>query len=278
MLDGLDAGVPVAVVVPGPNLDRIEAALGSAARQVRLLDMTDVGRNAGRLIPSVLHDFADAHHSNVRIVGEPIWPERSNEEYAACVQHEALLNAAFAGSAANILCPYDASRLSAQAIADAHATHPIIADESGTRASKAYAPDGALSRYNLPLTAPSDAEELPFDLGSLTKARHFAVARGAAFGLSEDRLDDLALAVAELCANSVQHGGGTGTLWVWREQDHVVAQVHDRGHLKDPLAGRRPVSPHRAGGRGLLLVHQVVDLVRTHSTPEGTTTRVYLRL
>lgn len=277
VLEGLAAGEPVAVAVPGPKLDRIEAALGPAARDVRLLDMAEVGRNPGRIIPSVLHDFADAHQGRVRVLGEPIWPERSSAEYPACVQHEALINASFAGSAVTILCPYDTSRLSEQALADAHATHPVIAEESGTRASEGYAPDEAFSRYNLPLTAPPDAEEFSFDLGSLTKARHVAVARGAALGLSQDRLDDFALAVAELCANSVQHGGGSGVLRVWREHGDVIAEVSDRGYLSDPLAGRRPASPRQLGGRGLLLVHRVVDLVRTHSTPEGTTTRIYLR-
>lgn len=277
VLEGLAAGEPVAVAVPGPSLRHIEQALGSAAQQVRLLDMTAEGRNPGRIISGVLRDFADAHEGRVRIIGEPIWQSRSAEEYPACVQHEALINASFAGLKATILCPYDVSNLSEQALADAHATHPMIVDERGQRASDSYAPDDAVSRYNVPLVAPSEADELPFDLGGLTKARHFAVDRAEALGLAVDRLTDLALAVAELCANSIQHGGGSGVLRVWREPAHVVAEVSDQGRLTDPLTGRRPATPHQVNGRGLLLVHQVADLVRTHATPEGTTTRVYLR-
>lgn len=277
VLDGLAAGESVAVAVPEPGLSRIEHALGSVAQRVRLLDMTEAGRNPGRIIASVLREFADAQDGRVRIVGEPIWPGRTAEEYPACVQHEALINASFAGVAATILCPYDVSRLPRQALADAHATHPVIVDESGQRTSDGYAPNDAVSRYNRPLSAPADAEELAFDLGSLPKARHFAVDRAAGLGLAVDRLDDLALTVAELCANSVRHGGGSGVLRVWREPAHVVAEVFDRGELTDPLAGRRPAAPRQVGGRGLLLVHQVADLVRTHATAGGTTTRVYLR-
>jgi hypothetical protein len=46
--------------------------------------------------------------------------------------------------------------------------------------------------------------------------------------------------------------------------------------MTDPLAGRRPPSRDRPGGRGLLLVHYVADLVRLHTAPDGTTVRFYL--
>jgi hypothetical protein len=34
---------------------------------------------------------------------------------------------------------------------------------------------------------------------------------------------------------------------------------------------------HQLGGRGLLMVHSLADLVRTTSGPDGTTTRTYWR-
>src|SRR4051794_6898829 len=77
--DGLKAGEPVAVAVPGPNLAILRAALGEDAADVRFLDMTEAGRNPGRIIPKVLRGFADAHrHVRVRIIGEPIWSGRSS--------------------------------------------------------------------------------------------------------------------------------------------------------------------------------------------------------
>ena len=36
--------------------------------------------------------------SRVRIVGEPIWAERTDEEYPACAEHEALINVALGES------------------------------------------------------------------------------------------------------------------------------------------------------------------------------------
>ncbi|HLL36360.1 MAG TPA: MEDS domain-containing protein, partial [Streptomyces sp.] len=79
VLDGLAAGEPVAVAVPGERLRLIREGLGDAAADVRLLDMREAGRNPGRIIPGVLRAFADAQPGDrrVRIIGEPIWAGRS---------------------------------------------------------------------------------------------------------------------------------------------------------------------------------------------------------
>ncbi|MDG4533910.1 sensor histidine kinase [Streptomyces sp. AV19] len=278
---GLAADEPVAVVVPRVNLELLRGELGDGARAVRFTDMEEAGRNPGRIIPRVLRAFADAHPGRrVRIVGEPVWAGRSPAEYPACVQHEALINHAFAGRPVTILCPYDASRLGPRAVADACATHPLVIDGGRGEPSASYAPDHMVSAYNQPLPDPPDAVDVvsfDFDDTLLPDARHLVVTRAARLGLAPVRWDDLALAVAELTANSVVHGGGRGTVRVWAEDGRVVWEVRDRGHIRDPLAGRRPARPGLPGGRGLLLVHALSDLVRTHTGPDGTTTRCHLR-
>ncbi|MET7683193.1 sensor histidine kinase [Streptomyces sp. NPDC005423] len=275
--DGLKAGEPVAVAVPGPNLSVLRTALGEDAAHVRFLDMTQAGRNPGRIIPKVLRAFADAHReTRVRIIGEPIWAGRSSVEYPACVQHEALINPAFQGRDVTILCPYDADRLDEQTLTDAYATHPLVISGGEEETSTAYAPDQVVARYNQPLDQPAAAEELVFHAGHLPGARHFAVEQAARFGLSGIRLEDVALIVAELTTNSVRHGGGSGTLRVWTDDGQVVFEVRDHGHLNDPLAGRRPPARDQLGGRGLLLVHTLADLVRIHTAPDGTAVRCYL--
>ncbi|GAA1676935.1 hypothetical protein GCM10009830_24670 [Glycomyces endophyticus] len=74
------------------------------------------------------------------------------------------------------------------------------------------------------------------------------------------------------------YGGGTGMLRTWVEAGLLVVEVVDRGVLSDPLAGQRPFEEEPEYGRGLLLVNQVVDLMRTHTGTQGTTRRVHLRL
>ncbi len=275
---GLEAGEPVAVAVPEDNLRLLRAELGKDGAAVRFVDMAQAGRNPGRIIPRVLRAFADAHpHRHVRLIGEPIWAGRSPAEYPACAQHEALINHAFAGRRVTILCPYDAARLAPEVLADAHATHPVVISDGLELASGAYAPDHVIAAYNQPLPRPPGAFAFSFDGSLLPDARHLVLERAVALGLPPGRRDDLALAIAELTTNSVVHGGGSGTVRIWAEGDHVVWEVEDGGHIGDPLAGRCPPPPDRPGGRGLLLVHYVSDLVRTHTLPGATTTRCYLR-
>lgn len=278
--DGLAAGEPVAVAVPGENLRLIRDELGADGASVRFLDMREAGRNPGRIIPGVLRAFADAQPAGrrVRIIGEPVWAGRSTTEYPACAQHEALINAAFQGREVTILCPYDTVGLDAQVLADAYATHPTVipAGATGGRDSDAYAPEAVVARYNEPLPPAPDGLSFDFLAESLSEARHTATAEGGRLGLTGIRLEDLALITAELTTNSVVHGGGSGRLRVWAEDGYVVCEVRDKGRLTDPLAGRRPASRDQRGGRGLLLVNLVADLVRLHTGEDGTTIRCYL--
>ncbi|MET9575944.1 anti-sigma factor RsbA family regulatory protein [Streptomyces sp. DT199] len=277
--DGLDAGEPVAVAVPGKNLALIRDALGDAAEAVRLLDMREAGRNPGRIIPGVLRAFADTQPAGrrVRIIGEPVWAGRSDAEYPACAQHEALINAAFQGRTVTIMCPYDVARLPEHMVADAYATHPAVIHPGSrtARDSDAYAPEDVVSRYNEPLAPVQDALTFSFVSDSLSHARHVAVGEGARLGLVGVKLDDLALATAELTTNSVVHGGGSGVLRVWAEDGYVVCEVRDEGQLADILAGRRPVPREQRGGRGVLLVNLIADLVRVHRSDTGTTVRCW---
>jgi anti-sigma regulatory factor (Ser/Thr protein kinase) len=275
---GRAAGEPVAVAVPAPRLGLLRDALGETSREVAWLDMAEAGRNPGRIIPGVLRDFADRHAgARVRIIGEPIWPGRTAAEYPACAQHEALINLAFAGRGASILCPYDETGLDAVALADARATHPVVIDRDGERASADYAPHRVIRAYNRPLPEPAGAVSMSFDLDALPLVREFACRWAAHFGLDGDAAGDMELAVSELAANSCLHGGGAGTLRFWSEDGQVVGEIRDAGTITDPLAGRLPARMSPYGGRGILLVHHLADLVRVHTGPDGTTTRVYLR-
>ncbi|MBZ4321028.1 sensor histidine kinase [Streptomyces huiliensis] len=277
--EGLAAEEPVAVAVPGPNLDLIRTGLGADGEGLLFLDMTEAGRNPGRIIPRVLRGFADAHPTGrVRIIGEPIWAGRSAVEYPACAQHEALINAAFAGRAVTILCPYDEARLDEEVLADARVTHPTVITGGRTEVSAAYDWEAVVARYNEELPAVPHAAVFSFGAGELSAVRAFAAGEAARWGLTGPRLIDAELAVAELTTNSVIHGGGRGTLAIWSEAGQLVCEVRDAGRLTDPLAGRRPPEPGQLGGRGLMLVHYVSDLVRLHTDDHGTTVRFYLGL
>jgi anti-sigma regulatory factor (Ser/Thr protein kinase) len=83
------------------------------------------------------------------------------------------------------------------------------------------------------------------------------------------------LAVHEIAANSIRHGGGRGTLRVWRDGGSLVCEIRDRGHIRDPLVGRTRPLPNATGGRGLWIANQICDLVQIRSTAAGTVVRVH---
>jgi anti-sigma regulatory factor (Ser/Thr protein kinase) len=276
IVEGLAAGEPVAVVVPSHQLDVLRSALGPAARDVRLLDMTVVGRNPGRIIPGVLRAFADNYTDrHVRIIGEPVWPERSAAEYPACAQHEALINDAFTGRRVTILCPYDAANLDEHVLTDAARTHPVLLDDNGTHHSRCFAPAAVVTDYNTPLPPPSHAQAVAVTVTGLPDLRRTAAAFGRRRGLTANRTQDLVLAVTELATNSIEHALSTATVLLGGTGDDVVCQVRDTGHIADPLAGRRPVTVSQHRGRGLLMVNQLADLVRVHTTATGTTVEIH---
>jgi anti-sigma regulatory factor (Ser/Thr protein kinase) len=275
--DGLAAGEPVLVATPPGNGTRIFTALGADADDVRFVDMTRAGRNPGRIIPFVLNAFVTEHAGRpVRLVGEPIWPSRTDLEYPACLQHEALINLAFAGRPATVICPYDVAGLDERRVRDVAYTHPILRDGDRRETSGDYVPPAQIpARFNEPIdAAPPTATRVAFDAGCLVDLRAAVLGSAARAGLDTAAAGEFVVAVNEVATNSVRHGGGRGTAWIWHAGDGVFAQVADAGHLSRPLAGRLPPPDATAGGLGLLLANSLCDLVRMHTGPEGTTVRL----
>jgi anti-sigma regulatory factor (Ser/Thr protein kinase) len=280
--EGLDLDEPVLVAVPDWNLDVLREALTPAeAPRVRLRDMTVAGRNPGRIIGTVLTAFVHEHPgTRVRVVGEPIWAGRTDEEYPACAEHEALINVALGHAPAYIQCPYDTSRLPASVLTDATRTHPTLASGPDRWTSPTYTdPTMVAASFDVGLPpVPADAEFVV--IGPETGARAARVLvhdAGRTHGLDGERLADVRLVAQELAVNTLTHSGGRGLLEVWTADDHLVLQVQDGGRITDPLAGRRPPEPPNVG-HGLFVVHQLADLVRFHRESNSTTVRAYFRL
>ncbi|MFJ3634087.1 anti-sigma factor RsbA family regulatory protein [Streptomyces sp. NPDC090112] len=280
VLASLAADEPVLVAVPGARLDALRESLGTDASAVTWTDMEQAGRNPGRILAD-LQEFADRHPGRpARIVGEPIWPGRSRAELLEATRHEALINTAFAGRPATVLCPYDVRGLPAAVVSDARRTHPTVIEKGARGASPAYAGASPVcADCDTPLPEPDGAAPwLAYAHGRLGEVREYAEnwARGTA--LSPLRRGDLVLAVSEAAANSLAHGGGKGALRLWSTPgDGVVAEIRDGGLLADPLAGRRrPTLASAHGGRGLWMIHQLCDLVEIRAAADGLTLRLHM--
>ena len=278
--EGVAHEEPVMVATSAARIGRLRSELNGGADSVRFVDMAELGRNPARIIPA-WRQFAEAGGGRpLRGIGEPIWAGRSEEELTECHHHESLLNLAFAGGPElRLLCPYDVQALPREVVNAARRTHPFVG-ENGTEAVSAdyLRPERAPSPFSglLP-PAPSGAARLGFDRKRLEVVRTFLATWAEESGLDPRRTADLILAVHELAANSVRHGGGRGTVRIWREADAVACEVSDRGRMRaSPLVGRELPKGATEGGRGLWIVNQLCDLVQIRSLPHGNLVRVRL--
>lgn len=110
-----------------------------------------------------------------------------------------------------------------------------------------------------------------FDLTVMSHLRRCTADHARAYGLHGPDLDGFVLAVNEIMANVVTHGGGQGHLYLWAEGDRVRCRISDSG---PGIAGATPSThrppPQSSGGRGLWMAGQLCDLdIRTG--PRGTT-------
>jgi anti-sigma regulatory factor (Ser/Thr protein kinase) len=281
--EGLAGGEPMMVALRPERIDLLRAELGGDAEPIVFVDMTELGRNPGRIIPA-WREFLDEHGGegrSMRGIGEPIWAERDDAELEESQLHEALLNLAFAdASGFRLLCPYDRRALGAGVIHEACRSHPLVS-EDGARRTARPASDAVelLAPFQAPLPPPRNTtESLGYELASLSDVRGAVRRRAVARALAPGQVCDLVTAVNEVATNSVLHGGGNGVLRIWEDDDALICEVRDRGRVKDPLTGRRRPAIDEEGGWGVYLAHQVCDLVQLRSGADGTVVRLRMRL
>jgi anti-sigma regulatory factor (Ser/Thr protein kinase) len=126
--------------------------------------------------------------------------------------------------------------------------------------------------------AVSACRELDFTHDCLGTLRRFVAQSAADASLDPARIEDLVLAINELATNSVRHGGGTGTLRMWREGNVLLCDVRDQGRIPQPSTCLIAPEPTQITGRGLWIVSQLCDLVQIRSSRSGGGVRVHMRL
>lgn len=281
--DAVEAEEPALVVVDAAKIALLREELGDAAGGVQFADMAEAGTNPARIIPAWREFVTRSAPTGRRLrgIGEPIWPERTAAELVECERHESLLNVAFAGSPSWwLLCPYDTEALPAAVLDGARRTHPFVLEAGVSHESADYY---GLSAIGAPFAEPlpdppASALELAFGHGPLEALRWLVGRAAEEAGLVATRAADLVLAVHELATNTVRHGGGRGTLRIWREPEALVCEVSDSGRLDQPLAGRERPLAAQPGGRGLWLVNQLCDLAQIRCFEAGSVVRLHMRL
>jgi serine/threonine-protein kinase RsbW len=118
--------------------------------------------------------------------------------------------------------------------------------------------------------------ETPFAEGELPAIRHRLEEIACGCGLDPDEAYDWVIAVNELMANAIRHGGGAGELRVWRDGD-LWCEVRDKGpgFAAEPyLEPRERPAPSADGGMGLWIAQRMTHGMLIESGPSGTAVRM----
>jgi anti-sigma regulatory factor (Ser/Thr protein kinase) len=246
---------------------------------VVFVDPGAVSRNPGRFISAWQEWIGQvAKDRPVHGINESVWSGRSAAHVSELRYQEWLLNRAFAKAPAwSLMCPFDTAGQDAAVVSSIARCHPLLWDGAKPVASTGYVvgdyPFEALAEPTGPV------RRMAFDLAALGAVRETAGRFAADCGLGADRVRDLKLAVTEVAANSIRHGGGRGTALLWRTDASVVCELSDTGVITDPLVGLVRPTAAQTGGRGLWFVNNLCDLVEIRSTPgEGTRVRMSMEL
>ncbi|GAB3438742.1 sensor histidine kinase [Streptomonospora sediminis] len=277
-------------------LERGERTVLAAAPHTRAALLAGLGPAETSAVEAVEHqEFYDApgrtlaalhrcartgYPRPVLVVGEPPLPADDPVGLREWHRLDSVLATALAGTRLHLLCLHDDRVLSEQVRRDVRRTHPVLLTRCGEHPSPDYvepsvfgAPDAA------PVPPPPAGERFGLEIGPDLAALRTALTELAAKAEVPERLlGDVVLAVNELAANVVEHGGGSGTLSLWRSPGWVVCDVLDRaGRLRDPLSGYHPTDPVSPRGYGLWITRQVCDFMEINGGAGGSLVRVHFR-
>lgn len=269
-----ESGDPIAIAVPEGKLQLVREQLCDRSDE-ELLDMSEVGRNPGRILSMIERLRQERRGRMLHYVGEPIWAGRTDEEIREAVRHEALLNVMLEDTPIRVLCPYDAVALDDAVLASAKRTHPEIVENGVTRSSRCYS-EAIPPECEAPLsTPPQAASNYVIKAGTLSALRAAVRDDGHDAGFGGELVDDLQLVANELATNALRHGAPQRQLTVWGTSEEMICQVENEGALSDPLAGRRNPRARAGNGMGLWIVHQLSALVEMRDGVR-TTVRAHL--
>src|SRR5579863_378157 len=135
--------------------------------------------------------------------------------------------------------------------------------------------------------------DMTFDTGTLSALRAQVQARARQAGFPDARSAEIVLALHELAANAVRHGGGAGRLRIWNLARAWRCQVDDGLLARAAPAGPGASHEHSGGtgatgtsgledmsswqvrpGHGLSVVRQAADQMQVLSGPHGTSATV----
>ncbi|MFI0367666.1 anti-sigma factor RsbA family regulatory protein [Actinomadura sp. 1N219] len=288
--DGVDAGDRVLAVCGTARETLLRDELGPAAAGVEFADASAWYAHPSRTLADCLSDADEAawRGRRLRVLGDPVWASRSPLEVAEWQRVEAVLNVAFRGTGAALLCPY-AATLPAGVVAAARKTHPETLRGARALANPGFVDPWAYCEQcdSEPLPAPPPgADTFKIDRPDLFWLRAYVSEYARATPLPEDGVQRLLVAVTEVVTNALRHGEPPIVLRMWTDapdgQPAFVCEVSDGGRWP-PGSGYGLIPPRplaaKSGGRfGLWAVRLLCSVVQIRTGDHGSVVRLRLAL
>ena len=111
---------------------------------------------------------------------------------------------------------------------------------------------------------------LPHDARTIPVARHICREALRELGVEAECVGDIEVALTEACTNVLEHSaaGDEYEVQVQLAEHDCVIRIVDHGRGFDTGAPRQPADHGAESGRGIALMHALVDRVKFRSLPE----------
>lgn len=271
--DGFAADDPVVVSLTPDKVALLREALGQDGHRVSFADATHYRRPAHAL--AEYRQRFDAELSRpgvdrVRVIAEiPFGP--TAQEHAEWARYESVVNRAFAGYPAWVICGYDTRALPDQVVADALHTHPFVSTGDQCDSSAAYVDtDELVERLHTRETDPAGrggnllARLTVTRESELDDLRRVVAGAARAAGLAPTLVEGVAVAAGELVRDALRNGGGEASVLVGRDGARWHCEVTD--HASDQAPPGESV--------GVSVARLVSDRVELASAPGAHTVRL----
>jgi transcriptional regulator with XRE-family HTH domain len=145
LAEGAARSEALLAVTTAHNLEVLREWLGKGAQQVTFAE-AETWYSSPATAMNAYRAFLDERQAQsapwARIVGEPVWAGRSQEEIRVWNQYESLVNLAFGAMPVTALCPYDERSVDPEIVATARLTHPRMREGTAVAENPSYQDPG----------------------------------------------------------------------------------------------------------------------------------------
>jgi anti-sigma regulatory factor (Ser/Thr protein kinase) len=276
LTDGLRAQEPVIVVATTPQREAIRRGLGEKAERCRFEESAGWYDTPARAMTRYLDLWRERRErgaASLRILAEPLATPVTPARIERWTVFENSVNAVLASMPFMMMCSYDVS--APQLDESIACSHPYLARDGAISTNDCFVEPLEFERRHLatplPLAA-SGRQTTAFDIESAWRARDVLRRYAALHGMPPPRIDEVVIAVGEALANAIEHGGGGGTLTIFRSGDELICDITSRaGGVPDAMRGYLLPDASAPRGRGLWIMRQLCDWVELR----GPTVRVH---